>query len=386
MLLKWGMNPSVVRSPAVGRPVGPWLIRAALSAAVVVALVSTTALMAVVLPVAPAGAAPVDDARTKVGEAQRAADAAAAKYEAAIGHLEELGAQISELQRQVDTGRTEAAALRVVAKQRAVRAYVGRNTLLEGGFIVDRGDPLDEIRREKLLARTKAREDASAERLRVVTNDLERQQSELETRKADQEKVVAEVAAEQASLQAQLGEAQQALDQLEEQLRRELEAAKAREIAVAAARAASTRAGNGDGKGKDYSSVYVATGIVCPVRGIVSFIDSWGFPRHQGPHMGVDLMAATGTPDVAVVGGDVTFKSGGISGLGASLHGDDGNLYYYFHLSAFEGEARHVAQGDVIGYVGNTGDAQYTASHTHFEVHPGGDAAVNPYPSVRPVC
>jgi murein DD-endopeptidase MepM/ murein hydrolase activator NlpD len=338
--------------------------------------------MGVVLPGAPAGAAPVDDARTKVGEAQRVADAAAAKYEAAIGHLEELGAEISELQGQVESGRTEAAALRAVAKQRAVRAYVGRNTLLEGGFIVDHGDPLDEIRREKLLARTKAREDASAERLRVVTNDLDRQQHELETRKADQENVVAEVAAEQASLQTQLGEAQQALDQLEEQLRRELEAAKAREIAAAAARAASTRAGNG----KDYSSVYVSTGIVCPIRGIVSFIDSWGFPRHQGPHKGVDLMAATGTPNVAVVGGDVTFKSGGISGLGASLQGDDGNLYYYFHLSAFEGEARHVAQGDVIGYVGNTGDAQYTAPHTHFEVHPGGDAAVNPYPSVRPVC
>ena len=103
--------------------------------------------------------------------------------------------------------------------------------------------------------------------------------------------------------------------------------------------------------------------------------------------MGVDLMAAAGTPDVAVVSGNVTFKSGGISGMGAYLRGNDGNLYYYyFHLSAFEGEARHVTQGEVIGYVGNTGDAQYTASHTHFEAHPGGRSAVNPYPSVRPVC
>ena len=118
----------------------------------------------------------------------------------------------------------------------------------------------------------------------------------------------------------------------------------------------------------------------------MSFIDSWGAPRHQGAHQGVDMMAATGTPNVAVVSGDVTFKEGGTSGLGAYLHGDDGNLYYYFHLSAYEGGARHVSQGEVIGYVGNTGDARYTAPHTHFEIHPGGGAAVNPYPSVAAVC
>jgi murein DD-endopeptidase MepM/ murein hydrolase activator NlpD len=368
MLLKLVMKPTVVRR--------------IISAPATVALV--VALMAAALPMRSAGAVPLDDARTKVAEAQRAADEAAAKYEGAIGHLEELGAGISELEGRITAGRTEATALRAVAKERAVRAYVGRDTLAGGGFVLDGGDPLDEIRREKLLARTKAREDSSAERLRLLTNDLDRQRSELETRKAEQEQVVAQVSVEQARLHAQLGEAQQALDQLEEQLRAELEAAKAREVAAAAAREASTRAGNANGK--DYSGAYVSTGIVCPVRGIVSFIDSWGYPRHQGPHMGVDLMAAAETPDVAVVGGEVTFKSGGMSGLGAYLHGDDGNLYYYFHLSAYEGEARHVAQGEVIGYVGKTGDAQYTAPHTHFEVHPGGGGAVNPYPSVRPVC
>jgi len=358
----------------------PCVLQRSLRTTAVVAV--AVALVAAAVPEGSAGAAPVDDARTKVAEAQQAADGVAAKYEAAIGHLEELGAGISDLQGRITAGRAEATALRAVAKERAVRAYVGRDTLDEGGFILDGSDPLDDIRREKLLARTKAREDSSAERLRVVTNDLDRQRSELETRKAEQEKVVAEVSAEQASLQAQLGEAQQALDQLEEQLRKELEAAKAREVAAAAARAASSRAGNG----KDYSGTYVATGIVCPIRGIVSFIDSWGYPRHQGPHMGVDLMAASGTPNVAVVSGNVTFKAGGTSGLGAYLRGDDGNLYYYFHLSAYEGSPRHVAQGEVIGYVGKTGDAQYTATHTHFEIHPGGAGAVNPYPSVRPVC
>ena len=76
-------------------------------------------------------------------------------------------------------------------------------------------------------------------------------------------------------------------------------------------------------------------------------------------------------PDVAVVSGSVTYKSGGTSGNGAYLSGDDGNLYYYFHLDSYADVARRVAQGEVIGYVGNTGDARYTATHTHFEIHPG---------------
>ena len=133
-------------------------------------------------------------------------------------------------------------------------------------------------------------------------------------------------------------------------------------------------------------ATFVATGIVCPVRGAVSFIDSWHAPRHQGQHMGVDIMAARNTPNVAVVSGTVTFRSGSTSGNGAYLSGDDGNLYYYFHLERYAGGPRRVAQGEVIGYVGNTGDARYTATHTHFEIHPGHGPAVNPYPSVRAVC
>jgi len=331
---------------------------------------------------APAGATPIDDAKAIVGAAQQAADAAAARYEAAVEGLEELTARIEELQGQIAAGKSEAATLRASARARAVRAYVSRDALGPGTFVLEDGDPLDQIRRDKLLAKTKAREDADARRLQVLTTELDRQRLEVERRKVEQEALLAEVEVEQAAVQSQLQEAQGALDALEEQLRQELAAAAAREAAAAAAREASNRAGNG----RDYSGDYVATGLVCPIRGAVSFIDSWGYPRHQGAHKGVDLMAARGTPNVAVVSGNVTFKAGGTSGMGAYLRGDDGHLYYYFHLSAYEGGPRHVAQGEVIGYVGNTGDARYTATHTHFEIHPGGGAAVNPYPSVRPVC
>jgi murein DD-endopeptidase MepM/ murein hydrolase activator NlpD len=341
-----------------------------------VAAVATSA------PGPPAHAAPIDDARTKVVEAQRAADAAAARYEEAVGRLEQLGIEIEDLRARIEAGRVEAARLRALARRRAVEAYIGRDGLEgAGAFVFEGGDPLDEVRRDKLLARTKERDDAQVDALVALERDLAAQRTELEARRAEQERAVEQVKVEQATVQSQLRDAQTAVTLLEEQLRREEEAQKARELAAAVAREASNR-----NNGKDYSGAFVSTGIICPVRGAVSFVDSWHAPRHQGLHMGVDLMAARGTPDVALVSGDVEFRSGGLSGLGAYLHGDDGNLYYYFHLSAYEGGPRHVAQGEVIGYVGNTGDAQYTAPHTHFEIHPGGGAAVNPYPSVAAVC
>lgn len=352
-----------------------WLARSLVSSVVV-----TGALVAL-LPASASGA-PIDDARTRVTEAQQRADAATARYEESVTQLETLRREIDDLKVRIDADRAEAARLRALARERAVAAYTGRDGLeQQGGFVLDGGDPLDDVRREKLLARTKERDDAAAAQLAAVTRDLAEQRDELDTRRVEQEQVVAQVQAEQTAVQAQLRDAQSALDALEEQLRREEEAARAREIAAAIAREASNRA-----NGKDYGNAFVSTGIVCPIRGALSFIDSWGAPRHQGAHQGVDLMAAAGTPDVAVVSGDVTFKEGGLSGMGAYLHGDDGNLYYYFHLSGYEGAPRRVAQGDVIGYVGNTGDAQRTAPHTHFEIHPGGGAAVNPYPSVAAVC
>jgi murein DD-endopeptidase MepM/ murein hydrolase activator NlpD len=83
--------------------------------------------------------------------------------------------------------------------------------------------------------------------------------------------------------------------------------------------------------------------MVCPIRGPVSFIDSWHHPRPQGPHLGVDLMSPRGTPNVALVSGDATMRAaGGRPGLGVALRGDDGNLYYYFHLDSYEGGSRHV--------------------------------------------
>ena len=187
------------------------------------------------------------------------------------------------------------------------------------------------------------------------------------------------LAVEQADLDQQLQVTQQALNAFEERLRREEAARQERERALLAAQKASSA--------RDYGNAYVATGLVCPIRGPLSFVDSWGAARATtGSHQGVDLMSPRGTPNVAVVSGRAEMHTGGISGLGVWLYGDDGNLYYYFHLEAYEGGNRRVQQGEVVGYVGNTGDASGGATHTHFEVHPGGGPAVNPYPTVAGIC
>ena len=126
-------------------------------------------------------------------------------------------------------------------------------------------------------------------------------------------------------------------------------------------------------------------GYVFPVAGEASFTDDYGAPRAgTGWHQGNDLFAPTGTPLVAVADG--TLSKVGVNTLGGNrlwLTDDAGNEFYYAHLSAYAPasvEGARVRAGQVIGFVGNTGQAITTPPHLHFEVHPGGGDSVDPYP------
>lgn len=140
--------------------------------------------------------------------------------------------------------------------------------------------------------------------------------------------------------------------------------------------------GRPSGGGRDWGN----PGWVCPVQGFVAFADTWGAPRSGGrSHQGVDLIGARGLPLVAVVDGFVQQKTNRLGGNAVWLTGSDGNKYYYAHLDAWAA-AGPVSAGTVIGYLGDTGNAKYSVPHLHFEIHPGGGAAVNPYPTVRAHC
>jgi peptidoglycan LD-endopeptidase LytH len=128
-------------------------------------------------------------------------------------------------------------------------------------------------------------------------------------------------------------------------------------------------------------------GMYCPVAGPVSFIDSWGYPRSGGrSHQGTDMMAAYGTPLVAITSGTVTYASyDGSGGNMIFLSGDDGHQYWYMHNQQNLVTGGRVQAGQQIATVGDTGNAVGNP-HLHFEYHPGGGAPVNPYPLVASLC
>jgi murein DD-endopeptidase MepM/ murein hydrolase activator NlpD len=132
--------------------------------------------------------------------------------------------------------------------------------------------------------------------------------------------------------------------------------------------------------------------MVCPVDGATTFRDSWGEPRSGGrTHKGVDMMAATGTPLVAIESGYIyRISNHSLGGLGIYVQGDSGSLWYYAHNSAIADgitEGTPVVAGQLIAYVGYSGNASPDWPHVHFAWIPNADWVYqNPYPIVDGLC
>jgi peptidoglycan LD-endopeptidase LytH len=157
-----------------------------------------------------------------------------------------------------------------------------------------------------------------------------------------------------------------------------------RRKAAAARVATPPPSGGGDGGGGGGG----AGGSACILERPYSFIDSWGAPRSGGRrHEGTDVMAPLGARVFAFVDGVVSRESTSTNGgIQLYLQGDNGIEYFYAHLSRYAvPTGTRVRAGQLVAYNGQTGNAQYTAPHTHFEVHVNG-GPVNPYPYLKRVC
>jgi peptidoglycan LD-endopeptidase LytH len=102
------------------------------------------------------------------------------------------------------------------------------------------------------------------------------------------------------------------------------------------------------------------------------------------------MIAARGTPIAAIYSGTITQAStSSLGGISLWIRSDAGDVYYYAHLDGYaDGIASgvRVTEGQIVGYNGSTGNAPDYLPHLHFEYHPGGGSAVNPYPIVKSIC
>jgi murein DD-endopeptidase MepM/ murein hydrolase activator NlpD len=128
---------------------------------------------------------------------------------------------------------------------------------------------------------------------------------------------------------------------------------------------------------------------VCPLDGPHAISDSFGIMHHHSKkeggthvHQGVDIAAATATPIIATFDGEAVSSNNAIGGMSVKVMGEFGYTYNA-HLSKL-GQLGPVEQGDVVGYVGATGNA--SGPHLHFEWHPDGGEAVDPYDFLLLVC
>ena len=365
------------------------------------AALTTAALLlslCIVLPTAPAGAdtsSELSNARQKVAAAQAEANAAAAELSDAEGRYEELEGRIRQLETVIEASKARAATLEEIVRQRAVAAYQHRDTS-ELSVMISADDPLDAARRATLLDRANQTDNLSVKKLAVLRSELTTQQKQVQEQRDEQQKVKERVNVKVESVQAGLAAASKARDDLATRLEKEqadaaavVELARIRAIQTASAAASqASNSGSGDGGasgGGSPGQVIANPGggaFQCPLSG-AAYSDSYG-PRGGGFHYGIDMMAPTGVPEVAVKAGTVSYvPMGGAGGNEAYLAADDGNVYYYAHMSQFVGGARQVAQGEVIGLVGSTGSS--TAPHLHFEIRIGGanGQRIDPYATLQ---
>jgi len=388
-------------------------------------------LVAATFMLAPASASAeteAEEAATAIADArERANDAADAMF-AAESRLDELELEQAELQRDIDGLQQQIAALQLTIENVAVNRFTrtGTNSLpLLTGFrsageqaqmdvLIDvvnetSAEDFDEFdalntdleAAKQALTETEAETEAaraSFEAAQTQALDEVEALKEIEAERLQDEAVKQAMAAEEAERRkleeeaAKLVATQQAVDagvvdRSEDGPEIDGDADGSRNEATGGTGGGQTgNSGIGGRPGNVLGIDLGFDGWACPVFGPIAFGDTWGAPRSGGRlHQGVDIIGERGLPIVAVVDGFAQQRVNALGGNTVWLTGTDGNKYYYAHLDSWA-SLGSVTVGTVIGYLGDTGNAKFSVPHLHFEIHPGGGAAVNPYPTTRAHC
>jgi peptidoglycan LD-endopeptidase LytH len=238
---------------------------------------------------------------------------------------------------------------------------------------------------------------ASRAKLDAITVRLEERSEELEVARQRQRAVAEQLTADldrAQRLEAQLTQQERDERARLERLRKEREEREAREREArererrAAARQAASSSTSSTTTARSSAPAPSSGGKACPLDQPRHFTDTWGAPRSGGrAHRGTDILGPYGIPVRAITSGTWSIQRPGPSaGLWAILRGDDGNQYWYMHLQSHTvGNGARVSAGQQVATNGDTGNARGTP-HIHFELHPGGGSAINPYPLLKSVC
>ncbi len=323
------------------------------------------------------------------------------KLESIQGQIYDLEWRISKLEKAVAEYSDNIDSLEDRAKAIVLEAYTsgGRN-MATTAFSAN--DIQDLITSQALFDAATTRDLSQLDQLSAVSRqmdrlnaDLDAKRAEVEELKAEQEDVVAQLEKERARADKLHAEAKKKYADTykrykAEQARRAAAAAAAAAAkAAAAARAAAARSSGSSGSsGRSGGSVAPAvSGVNCPLPNGSSFIDTWGYARSGGrTHKGTDMIAARGSTVVAMRGGTVRLNWHSLGGRQVYVYGTDGITYYYAHLSGYPSglsNGQTVKQGQVIGYVGSTGNATTNVLHLGMII---GGRYVNPYVTLRKAC
>ncbi|MGZ4109802.1 MAG: murein hydrolase activator EnvC family protein [Actinomycetota bacterium] len=333
------------------------------------------------------------------------ANAVADQLAAEQGKLEQLNASLLHTQLDLAKARAKYDATVTQLNDRARQAFMqgpGSNFefLLGATSLLDLSDRIEYVN-------VVAQSDVDlATQVQNTKNDLSTKEANLRKLTTAQQAVVADVRAKNAKVEGWLSRMAQIVSQIRnEKASAEAYASKLSKAyqAYIATQFASGTYGGGH-QGVALPSGYSSPFQVCPVDQPRAYGDGFGAPRYAGGyhlHMGVDIMAPMGTPIRATFDGYTTEDPNGLGGNAVEVHGASG-WTYNAHLSAYSAQSTGtVHAGDIIGYVGNTGDAAGGPTHDHFEYHPNSipagwpasaygysviDGAINPYPLLVAIC